>query len=467
MKATTSLSQFEQMNKKQQQFIHFKSIPYSEDLAVQVFSTIEQLPWSMLLKSSSKEHVNSRYDILVADPVAVIETHGEKSTISRDGQTLSSKEDPFELLRGLLDEIGVQPSSSELPFIGGALGYFAYDLGRRIETLPDNAINDINCADMAVGIYDWALIVDHKKQAATLVSKDLSQRVDWLNQCHATTLAPFSLTSDWQANLSKKQYQSRFDSVQNYLNSGDCYQINLAQRFSAQYKGSEWLAFQELDTKNSAPFSAFIRTPSSAILSVSPERFLLLEESSIETKPIKGTRPRGRNVIEDQASANELKQAPKDQAENLMIVDLLRNDIGRVAQPGSVKVPQLFEIESFPAVHHLVSTITAKLDRSYQATDLLRACFPGGSITGAPKIRAMQIIEELEPHRRNVYCGSIGYISLDGKMDTSITIRTLIAQNEHLYAWAGGGIVADSQCDSEYQETFDKLSKILPVLRNM
>jgi para-aminobenzoate synthetase component 1 len=467
MKAATSLSQFEQMNKKQQQFIHFKSIPYSEDLAVQVFSTIEQLPWAMLLKSSSKEHINSRYDILVADPVAVIETHGAISTISRDGQTLSSEDDPFELLQSLLDDIGVQQSSCDLPFIGGALGYFAYDLGRRIEKLPDLANNDINCADMAVGIYDWALIVDHKKQAATLVSKDLVKREHWLSQFQSGVQEPFSLDSDWQANLSKNQYQERFNRVQNYLQSGDCYQINLAQRFSARYQGSEWLAFQELDSKNSAPFSAFIRTPSSAILSVSPERFLLLEDTSIETKPIKGTRPRGRNAVEDKASAQELKEAPKDQAENLMIVDLLRNDIGRVAKPGSVKVPQLFEIESFPAVHHLVSTITGELAPSYQATDLLRACFPGGSITGAPKIRAMQIIEELEPHRRNVYCGSIGYISLDGKMDTSITIRTLIAQNEHLYAWAGGGIVADSQCDSEYQETFDKLSKILPVLRQL
>ncbi len=467
MKATTSLSQFEQMNKKQQQFIHFKSIPYSEDLGVQVFSTIEQLPWSMLLKSSSKEHVNSRYDILVADPVAVIETQGAMSTISREGQTLTSEEDPFELLQGLLDDIGIQESNSNLPFIGGALGYFAYDLGRRIEKLPKLATHDIHCADMAVGIYDWALIVDHEEHAATLVSKDLAHRENWLSQFQSSTLEPFTLTRDWQANLSKSQYRSRFNKVQNYLQSGDCYQINLAQRFSAQYQGSEWLAFQELDANNAAPFSAFIRTPTNAILSVSPERFLQLEDSSIETKPIKGTRPRGGNTVDDMANAQELKEAPKDQAENLMIVDLLRNDIGRVAKPGSVKVPQLFEIESFPAVHHLVSTITAQMNEPYRATDLLRACFPGGSITGAPKIRAMQIIEELEPHRRNVYCGSIGYISLDGKMDTSITIRTLIAQNEHLYAWAGGGIVADSQCDSEYQETFDKLSKILPVLRNM
>ncbi|MEK6215375.1 MAG: anthranilate synthase component I family protein, partial [Vibrio fluvialis] len=166
------------------------------------------------------------------------------------------------------------------------------------------------------------------------------------------------------------------------------------------------------------------------------------------------------------ANAAELAQAEKDQAENLMIVDLLRNDIGRVAKPGSVHVPKLFDIESFPAVHHLVSTIHAELDSQYDCADLLRACFPGGSITGAPKVRAMEIIEELEPHRRSAYCGSIGYISRHGRMDTSITIRTLVAQNQQLYAWAGGGVVADSQCEAEYQETLDKLSRILPVLEN-
>ncbi|MGL6026381.1 MAG: anthranilate synthase component I family protein, partial [Vibrio sp.] len=210
--------------------------------------------------------------------------------------------------------------------------------------------------------------------------------------------------------------------------------------------------------------SAFLRLPQGTILSVSPERFLQLVDRVIETKPIKGTRPRSNDPLQDAALIQDLASAEKDQAENLMIVDLLRNDIGRVATPGSVQVPKLFAIESFPAVHHLVSTIRATLDTPYQAADLLRACFPGGSITGAPKVRAMQIIEELEPQRRSAYCGSIGYLSRHGSMDTSITIRTLVAYQQQLYAWAGGGLVADSQAEAEYQETLDKLSRILPTL---
>ncbi|WP_224142403.1 aminodeoxychorismate synthase component I, partial [Escherichia coli] len=212
--------------------------------------------------------------------------------------------------------------------------------------------------------------------------------------------------------------------IHDYLHAGDCYQINLTQRFSARYQGDEWQAFLRLNAQNRAPFSAFIRLPDSAILSVSPERFLQLEQKQISTRPIKGTLPRLADPQADKIQAQKLADSKKDQAENLMIVDLMRNDVGRVALAGSVRVPELFVVEPFPAVHHLVSTITATLPETLNATDLLRACFPGGSITGAPKIRAMQIIEELEPHRRNAYCGSIGYISCCGNMDTSITIRT-------------------------------------------
>jgi para-aminobenzoate synthetase component 1 len=266
--------------------------------------------------------------------------------------------------------------------------------------------------------------------------------------------------------MTKAAYTEKFDTVKQYLLAGDCYQINLAQRYKARFTGNSWSAYQTLEEANQAPFSSYIQLEDSAILSISPERFLQVKGDAIETKPIKGTRPRSDNPEHDLESAQNLASTEKDQAENLMIVDLLRNDIGRVAKPGTVSVPSLFDVESFPAVHHLVSTVNAQLDTGYTVTDLLRACFPGGSITGAPKVRAMEIIEELEPHRRSVYCGSIGYISRCGQMDTNIAIRTLVAYNSELYAWAGGGLVADSNADSEYQETLDKLSKILPVLRN-
>jgi para-aminobenzoate synthetase component 1 len=267
--------------------------------------------------------------------------------------------------------------------------------------------------------------------------------------------------------MQPEQYRDKFKQVHDYLLSGDCYQINLAQRFTAQYSGNEYQAYCALRQANKAPFSAFLRFENSAILSISPERFLQLVDSKVQSKPIKGTRPRSDDVGQDQANAIELQQASKDKAENLMIVDLLRNDISRVCLPGTVTVPALFSIESFPAVHHLVSTVEGKIDPQYDGSDLLRAAFPGGSITGAPKIRAMDIIEELEPHQRSIYCGSIGYLSVCGNMDTSITIRTLVCHNQQIHCWAGGGLVADSNVDSEYQETYDKVHKILPVLSQL
>ncbi|MCG7497087.1 aminodeoxychorismate synthase component 1 [Vibrio sp. Of7-15] len=456
------------MNCKLKSTLTFQELEYNHRNILDFFEPISNLPWAMLLRSAAEQHPDNRFDILVADPVATLVTHGNNTQICVNGkQTVNSDQDPFALLghykMRLLPDL---PVSDDLPFLGGALGYFSYDLGRRVEAMPSSAEHDIPTADMAIGLYDWALIADHKLKKLTLVQPHGADRLHWLEsfaQIHQPTTR-FALTSPWQANMSKEVYTQKFNQVQEYLRSGDCYQINLTQRFKAQYEGSEWLAYKQLEQANQAPFSGFIRTPEATILSISPERFLQLEQQAIQTKPIKGTRPRSSDPKLDTEYAKDLQQAEKDRSENLMIVDLLRNDIGRVAKPGSVSVPHLFEIESFPAVHHLVSTITATLDDKYQAEDLLRACFPGGSITGAPKIRAMEIIEELEPHRRNVYCGSIGYISRCGKVDTSITIRTLIAHEQNLHAWAGGGIVADSQADAEYQETLDKLSRILPVL---
>ncbi|MEZ9598933.1 aminodeoxychorismate synthase component I [Vibrio sp. 10N.286.46.A8] len=465
------------MNNNEFRSIQIKPLEYQPTLAKQLFSHIESVPWAMLLRSASESHVDSRYDILVAQPIATFETIGAKTTVNVNETCEVSESDPFELLdqyqQQLLPAISEHP---ELPFVGGALGYFSYDLGRRVEALPSLAKRDISAPDMAVGLYEWAVIVDHKLKAAFLVGQNIDTHWDWLTQQQSPSQQAeraeqterarqkFGLTTPWQSNMTEQSYANKFDSVQEYLLSGDCYQINLAQRFNAQYQGSEWLAYEKLEKYNSAPFSGFIRLAGCTILSVSPERFLELNSGTIETKPIKGTRPRSENSMIDDANAQDLLNAEKDQAENLMIVDLLRNDIGRVAKPGSVHVPKLFDIESFPAVHHLVSTIRAELDVHHSAHDLLRACFPGGSITGAPKVRAMQIIEELEPHRRSAYCGSIGYISRNGRMDTSITIRTLVAENNTLYAWAGGGVVFDSDCASEYQETLDKLSRILPVL---
>lgn len=438
------------------------SLPWRSDAAEFWFARLSHLPFAMLLHSGYADHPYSRFDILVADPLQTLITQGNVTTT---GETQST-DDPLSLLQQALDALDLTvPQNPDLPFQGGALGLFGYDLGRRFETLPETAQDDIPLPDMAVGLYDWAIIVDHHKQAVSLLShQDVSARLAWLEAQVPVATADFHLTSAWHANMTAREYAAKFERVQGYLQSGDCYQVNLAQRFQATCEGDEWQAFTRLNASNRAPFSAFLRLEQGAILSLSPERFIHLADGTIQTRPIKGTLPRLADPVADRQQAEKLAASLKDRAENLMIVDLMRNDIGRVAVPGSVRVPELFVVEPFPAVHHLVSTITAQLPASRTACDLLRAAFPGGSITGAPKVRAMQIIDELEPHRRNAWCGSIGYISLCGTLDTSISIRTLTACNGNLYCSAGGGIVADSQVDAEYQETFDKVNRILKQL---
>lgn len=438
-----------------------------------LFARLQHRPWAMLLESAGPQGADNRFDIISADPLATLETRGPLTQLRHAKGITQHAEDPLALLASTQQALlgPLDQEQSELPFIGGALGLFGYDLGRRFERLPARAEADVRVPDMAVGIYDWALLRELATDRWQLVhwgtEAGLASRLRWLEAQTASpsaTQTPFSLLGTWQSNMSRAEYGDKFARIQAYLAAGDCYQINLTQRFSAPYQGDEWAAYLALSAANRAPFSAFIRLPQSAILSLSPERFLLLDGRHIETKPIKGTRPRHPDPILDQERAEELAGADKDRSENLMIVDLLRNDIGRVSRPGSVCVPHLFAVESFPAVHHLVSTIHGELDARWQGVDLLRACFPGGSITGAPKIRAMEIIEELEPQRRNAYCGSIGYLSQHGRMDTSICIRTLIAEAGRLHCWAGGGIIADSDADGEYQETYDKVARILPLL---
>lgn len=445
------------------------------------FSPIAHLTWAMLLESGAPLGTDSRFHIISAEPRATLVTQGADTVIEHfeknqnQGQRYRSTESPFALLKHwqdkLIGEVSLPESYQHLPFCGGALGLFSYDLGRRVERIPSLAINELTTPDMAVALVDWAWVIDTEQQQAHLLvlgdEAALNARLAWWQAQQAKTADPFKLLSDWQVSKSQREYETSFNTVQDYLSAGDCYQINLTLRFNAGFSGDTWAAYRQLSAQNQAPFSAFLQLPRSTILSLSPERFIALDGRLVETKPIKGTRPRGMDAAQDKELADELSVAPKDRAENLMIVDLLRNDIGRVCVPGSVKVPSLFAIESFPAVHHLVSTITGQLNPDLTGADLLAATFPGGSITGAPKVRAMEIIEELEKYRRHAYCGSIGYISAHGRMDTSITIRTLVAELDQLYCWAGGGIVADSQADAEYQELFDKLGKILPVLAEL
>ncbi len=445
-------------------------LPYQPDSA-RLFEAIADLPWAVFLDSGHHHPAQSRYDILSAQPYVRLVTRGVLTEIYNDGIELS-REDPFALLKRAL---AIDPAcGGSLPFGGGAIGYLGYDLARRLERLPAVAEDAERIPEMAVGLYDWAVVVDHLERRSWLVGQGRDPETDlkWtglVERFSAPPLekprAPFRILSPVASNLTHDAYAGAFRRIRGYIHDGDCYQVNLAQRFSATASGDPWLAYQRLRIINPAPFSAYLNTPYAQILSASPERFLKVEGGRVETRPIKGTRPRAGHARLDAGLIEELRASAKDRAENLMIVDLLRNDLSKNCALGSVRVPKLFDVESFATVHHLVSTVTGELRPDRDALDLLRGCFPGGSITGAPKLRAMQIIEELEPHRRGVYCGAIGYIGFDGNMDVNIAIRTLVHSHGVIRFWAGGGIVSDSKLEDEYQETFDKAAAMLKLLQ--
>jgi para-aminobenzoate synthetase component I len=448
-------------------------LPYYRDSA-SLFAKVASESWSMFLDSAYPQIDMGRYDIIVSRPVITLETYGDNThIIENDTQKKqSSNEEPFELVKQYLGSC--DENLSALPFCGGALGYFSYDLGRHVETLPEIAKQDINMPDMAIGIYDWAVVVDHHLRRTWLASycRFENTKTIWpellelFSSDSGNEDQGFQIKTDVKSNMSREEYASAFDRIKNYIVDGDCYQVNLAQRFSAEFEGDSWSAYLQLRQVNPAPFSSYINIPSGAVLSSSPERFLRVIDNQVETKPIKGTKHRSDFAYEDKALAVSLLESEKDRAENLMIVDLLRNDISKSCESGSVVVPKLFSLETYATVHHLVSTISGRLSKNKDVLDLLRDCFPGGSITGAPKLRSMEIIEELEPHRRSVYCGSIAYIGFDRNMDSNICIRTLVQYENKLYFHVGGGIVWDSIVDAEYKECFDKAAAMLKLFKH-
>ncbi|RDV25996.1 aminodeoxychorismate synthase component I [Alteromonas aestuariivivens] len=441
-----------------------------------LFEKVESSPWSILYDTSDSTESNGRFNIMVWDPISTITARNGITTVTdkKSGEQTQWADPPLELVKQqhqkLIADVSLPTESgslaSQLPFLIGAAGLLSYDLGRYYESIPATAEDQYLCPDMAVGIYQRALIED--AHTGTLYDCRLDSEPAFCVESWIQNTTPnaghFQLTANWQSNFDKCAYLAALDKIHQYLKAGDAYQVNLAQRFTATYEGSEWHAYTRLQAANKAPFSAFMRLEKSCIMSISPERFLAVRDGYVETKPIKGTRPRYADPSMDSQSAQELLNSEKDRAENLMIVDLLRNDLSKHCRPHSVKVPNLFEVESYAAVHHLVSTVVGELGANESPLDLIAGAFPGGSITGAPKVRAMEIIEELEPHRRSLYCGSMMYLGFKNDMDSSICIRSLLAERGQLHCWAGGGIVLDSQPDSEYQETFDKVARILPVL---
>ncbi|WP_066015480.1 aminodeoxychorismate synthase component I [Endozoicomonas atrinae] len=454
-------------------------LEYKDDTSL-YFEHFINLPYPCFLDSSAfdgnqavyKDHF-SRYDIMTAAPEMhfTFTSEGEliiEDLIQQKSETFSDAE-PFSQLSKRLRDMS-KVDNAGLPFVGGMAGFWGYELCEQLE--PGRiAHRDISTPLMSVGLYQWALISDHKERRTCLVfhpdiaeplKNEILNTIDQMVK--RSDHSSFKLLNRFIPTQTPTEYQTAFQKIQDYIAAGDCYEVNLTQRFTAPYSGCLWEAFKKLRTVTKAPYSAFISRPDLTILSHSPEQFIRLENGHVSTNPIKGTRPRGRSPEEDLAIAEELQHSQKDQSENLMIVDLLRNDLGKVCKTGTVSVPRLFALESYANVHHLVSTVKGQLVEDHDAFDLLRSTFPGGSITGAPKIRSMEIIRELEPVARTVYCGSIGYISCDGNMDTSITIRTILAKDGELHCWGGGAIVADSNCDDEYQESITKVRNIMNAL---
>lgn len=439
-------------------------LPYRANPA-EYFSMIRHAPGSVLLDSGRPSAERGRYDVLSAWPLEQLAVLPDESGL-----------DFLQRLRQQLANLGqaALPAGVQLPFAGGLIGYLSYDFGRRLEMLPSCAQDDLQLPDARLGMYDWALITDHQAGTSQLMfhprcDERQRQRLITLFSAPAgAAVASFSLEGPMAPDLGADDYRQAFERIQTYIQAGDCYQVNFAQRFRARCQGDAWAAYQALRAACPTPFSGFQSLPEGgAVLSLSPERFVRISERHVETRPIKGTRPRGSTPAEDEAYAAELLASAKDRAENLMIVDLLRNDLGRTCSVGSVKVPQLFSLESYPNVHHLVSSVTGELAADRDALDLIAGSFPGGSITGAPKIRAMQIIDELEPTRRGLYCGSMLYLDVRGEMDSSIAIRSLLVKDGQVCCWGGGGIVADSDWQAEYQESMTKVRVLLETLQHL
>jgi para-aminobenzoate synthetase component 1 len=472
------------------------------------------LPYVLLLDSASgslgagETHPLGRFSFLTADPALVVRSKGRRTELGEAGSWRVAEGDALDVVRRILAGWRIEPAAGLPPFQGGAAGYLGYDYGGVLERLPAPRFDDLAIHDVVLGLYDWVIAWDHRVGAAWLLStglpaegearagrararlEEVRTRLGGRRDGEAAVrTAPIqgpggragpreeapsyalpgidgAESIGLRSTFTHRGYVDAVARVREYIVAGDIFQANLSQRFQAPLTEPPFRLYRRLRRRNPAAFAAYLGFDDLAVLSASPERFLLLEERrrQVETRPIKGTRPRGLGPMHDAALGLALSESDKDRSENVMIVDLLRNDLSRVCRPGTVRVPELFALEQHPTVHHLVSTVVGELAPGADAVDLIRAAFPGGSITGAPKVRAMEIIAELEPTRRGVYCGSIGYLSTTGDMDTSIVIRTFLALRGRVYFQAGGGIVADSDPEQEYRETLDKARALIQAL---
>ncbi len=432
----------------------------------EIFTIFKDEKNSFILDSAMNPEKLGRYSFISSNPFKVLKYK-------------DNEKNPLDELNVELNKYKIS-NKTKLPFIGGAVGYLSYDLCNYIEKLPRNSIDDTNVYDMYFGLYDHVIVIDHLKNKTYIATPDINteKEYDIANKIEATIKQAESKGVNkicyekrevdkirLSSNFTKEEFKSAVKKVQEYIRSGDIYQANLTQRFEGKTSLSSYELYRDLRNISPAPFGAFLNFDDIDILSNSPERFIKCVNKKIQTRPIKGTRPRGNNKEEDLKLQMELLNSEKDRAELLMIVDLERNDIGKISKTGTVKVPELFVIEPYANVNHLVATVEGDLREDKDTIDVIKSTFPGGSITGAPKIRAMEIIDELEPTQRNVYTGSIGYIGFDGDMDLNIAIRTIVKKDKNVYFQVGGGITWDSNPNDEYQETLDKAKSIMKALR--
>jgi para-aminobenzoate synthetase component 1 len=435
-------------------------LPYQPD-PLPLLAALRPLGRAVLLHSAARNHRFAGLDIVAAAPRVVVETRGASTTVQGPEGTRISGADPFELLDEILEREAAV-AGTRAPFAGGVIGLAGYDLGRRCGRLGDRLPASSGFPDLVAGFYDWVIATDHgtrRTRVHALPGRRTPEGL--LGQLASLPAVRRAPLPQLLPEVGRSAYAEAFDRIQAWIRAGDCYQVNLAVPFSAPCEEDALALYAALTDRQPSPYAAFLETPAGAVLSCSPERLLHCEDGTIHTSPIKGTRRRHRDPVRDAAEAAALLASEKDRAENLMIVDLLRNDLGRSCLPGTVRVPELFELQSFPAVHHLVSTIRGELAPGVSPLTALGRAFPGGSVTGAPKLRAMQIIEALEPRRRGPYCGSVFRVDPAGRLDASITIRTLLLEAGRLTCWGGGGIVADSDAAAEWAEIHAKIGALI------
>jgi para-aminobenzoate synthetase component 1 len=448
-------------------------------------------PFFLFLDSAS-ESALGRYSFVTADPFATLFVRGEEVFAPAPKRYPSGN--PFAALAELLAPFRVATVPGLPPFQGGAAGLFGYGLSRHVERLPAPRLDEFRVPDLAIGLYDWVYSYDHHQRRGWLIATGLPSQLDARHQGAVSRLRwcrsvldmdprrprmpagpalsvdelcpqfPLRGIKGVTSNFDRRAYLRTVQRVIDYIHDGDCFQVNFAQRLLHRATLPPLQLYDRLRQVNPAPFAGYFDLGDFVLASASPERFVRVEDRQVTTRPIKGTRPRGATPEEDRARAAELLDSAKDRAENVMIVDLLRNDLGRVCAYGSVNVEAVCRLESYPTVHHLVSEVSGTLRPELGPIDLLRAAFPGGSVTGAPKERAMEIIAELEPTARGPYCGSLGYVGFDGSMDTSILIRTFTIGKGWMQFPVGGGIVADSDPEAEYAETLHKAAGLLLAL---